>query len=148
MSAAAAEHVEVFEDDAQIVERVAVLEHERRDLAERVLLEEVGRGRQRLGVDDLDAVGKANDVGGDADLADERRSSGRAQDEHGFPLWRRSFVTPPALGINARFSRRRRLAAKAAVAAAGEPLGERRQDRLGLGGKPPGRVHDEEARSR
>ena len=86
MSAAAAEHVEVFEDDARIVERVAVLEHERRDLAERVLLEEVGRRRQRLGVDDLDAVGKADDVGGDADLADERRSSGRAQDEHGFPL--------------------------------------------------------------
>jgi hypothetical protein len=59
------------------------------------------------------------------------------------PLWRRSFVTPPAPN-QCRVSRRRRLAAEAPVAAAGEPLGERRQDGLGLGGKRPGRVRDEE----
>ena len=64
--AAAGEHVEIFEDDAAVVEGCAVLEHQRRDLAERILPRSVVVGIGGVGGDDLDAVRKPEDRRRDA----------------------------------------------------------------------------------
>ena len=70
--AAAGAMIEIFEDHARIEQRRAVLEHQRRNLAERILLPHAIAGVHGVGRLDPDLVVEAEHAGGEPDLAAER----------------------------------------------------------------------------
>ena len=81
--AAAGAMIEIFEDHPGIEQHRAVLEHERRDLAERILLPDRVVGIGGVGGLDRDLAIEAEQAGGDPDLADERRGRRATQCQHG-----------------------------------------------------------------
>jgi hypothetical protein len=75
--------IEIIHDDAGIVEGLAVLQDQGGDLSEGVLLAKRIVRVERIRLDDLDAVGEAQERGRDLDLAAEGRCGRGAENEHG-----------------------------------------------------------------
>ncbi len=80
---AARQPIEIFDDHGAIVERGAVLEDQRRDLAERILAAQRIAGIVGVGGGDVDSFAETENRRRDPDLAAEGRCGRRAQDEHG-----------------------------------------------------------------
>ncbi len=80
--ARAREPIEIFENDAAVENRFAVLANQRGNLAERVLPPQRIVGIVGVGRDDFDLLAQAEDRRGDPDFAAERRSGRRSQDKH------------------------------------------------------------------
>ena len=140
--------VEILDDDPGVVERLAVLENERRDFAERVLLPQdiglvVGVGRVRR-----QAVGKTEEGGGDLHLAAEGGSGCGTKNEHDGPRCGEAFIAEARTPDKRSGGRPERLHPIARDIRPGEAFGEGRQQGLRLLGEAPGRVQDDEPAAR
>jgi hypothetical protein len=83
-AAAAGDVVEIFEDDAAVEYRLAVVGDQRRNFSERIVAPQGVGGVHRIGLDHLDAVRQPEVGDRHADLAAEGRRWGNAK-QHGRP---------------------------------------------------------------
>src|ERR1019366_9907690 len=63
---AAGEMIEIFGDDAAVIERRTILQHQRRDFAERILHANAVGGMGEIDADNLDAAREPQNIGGGA----------------------------------------------------------------------------------